>query len=53
MHALARDNQVDYVDCGDGNDVAFENAAENDTFVNCERVVRREVTPKQAAEDDQ
>ena len=35
-----------------GNDIAFENKAEHDTFVNCERVVYVKVTPKQAAEDD-
>jgi len=53
MHALAADGQVDYVDCGPGNDVAFENAAEHDVFVNCEKVVRRTLTAAQAAQDDQ
>ena len=53
MHALAPDGQVDTVDCGPGNDVAFENKAEHDTFVNCEKVVYVNVTLKQAAEDDQ
>ena len=43
MHALAADNQVDYVDCGAGNDVAFENKDEHDVFVNCEKVVRMKV----------
>ena len=53
MHALAADGQVDTVDCGPGNDVAFENKAEHDTFVNCEKVVYVTVTQKQAAEDNQ
>ena len=53
MHALAADNQVDRVDCGPGNDVAYENASEHDVFVNCEKVITRVVTPKQAAEDNQ
>src|SRR5919206_408820 len=52
MHALAADGQVDRVDCGPGNDMAYENASEHDAFVNCEKVVTRVVTPKQAAEDD-
>ena len=52
MHALAADNQVDRVDCGPGNDVAYENASEHDVFVNCETVITRVVTPTQAAEDD-
>ena len=52
MHALAADNQVDQVDCGPGDDVAYENAAEHDVFVNCEKVVELTLTPKQAAEDD-
>src|ERR671939_627017 len=53
MHALAADNQVDRVECGPGDDVAFENASEHDVFVNCEKVITRVVTPNQAAEDDQ
>src|ERR671922_247659 len=52
MHALAPDNQVDRVDCGPGDDVAYENASEHDVFVNCEKVITLTVTPKQAAEDD-
>src|ERR687887_257562 len=39
MHALAADNQVDRVDCGPGDDVAYENASEHDAFMNCEKVI--------------
>jgi Ca2+-binding RTX toxin-like protein len=40
LHALARDNQVDTLDCGPGDhDVAWLRAGENDVTVNCEKVV--------------
>ena len=38
LHALARDNQVDMLDCGPGQDVVWLNANEHDTHVNCEVV---------------
>jgi hypothetical protein len=39
LHALARDNQVDTLDCGPGDhDVAWLRAGESDTTVNCELV---------------
>ena len=39
LHALARDNQVDHIDCGPGNDVVWLNARETtDVHVNCETV---------------
>ena len=40
LHALARDKQVDTIDCGPGNDVLWINAKETsiDTWVNCETV---------------
>ena len=39
LHALARDNQVDTIDCGAGNDVVWLNAKETtDVHVNCETV---------------
>ena len=40
LHALARDNQVDTLDCGPGlHDVAWLRAGESDTTVNCEKVI--------------
>ena len=30
LHALARDNQIDRIDCGPGNDVLWINAKETD-----------------------
>ncbi len=40
LHALARDNQVDTLDCGPGDhDVAWLRAGESDTTINCERVI--------------
>jgi hypothetical protein len=50
MHALANDNRIETVDCGDGNDAAFENVKERDVFVNCEQVIRK--TPSAAEEAD-
>ncbi len=45
MHALARDNQVDKIDCGEGDkDVVWLNAAEHDVHVNCEIVKTVTVT---------
>jgi Ca2+-binding RTX toxin-like protein len=38
LHALARDRQVDQIDCGAGHDVVWLNATEQDTHVNCEVV---------------
>jgi hypothetical protein len=38
MHALARDRQVDTIDCGPGNDVVWLNSKESDVHVNCETV---------------
>ena len=39
LHSLARDNQVDTIDCGPGNDVLWLNAKETtDVYVNCETV---------------
>ena len=39
LHALARDKQVDTIDCGPGNDVVWLNAKETtDVHVNCETV---------------
>ena len=52
MHALARDNQVDFIDCGPGDDTLLENADEHDTWVNCEHVKLVHPTAAQAAEDD-
>jgi Ca2+-binding RTX toxin-like protein len=52
LHALANDNRVDTVDCGDGNDVAFENAKERDVFVNCETVITKMPTPAEEADDN-
>ena len=40
LHALARDDQVDTLDCGPGaRDVAWLRAGEADTTVNCEKVI--------------
>jgi len=41
---LAGDGQVDVLNCGEGNDIAFENANEHDVFVNCEKIVRPSTT---------
>lgn len=39
LHALARDGQVDTLDCGPGDhDVAYFRAGEQDVTVNCEVV---------------
>ena len=38
LHALARDRQVDQIDCGPGNDTVWLNAKEQDVHVNCEVV---------------
>ena len=39
LHALARDRQVDTIDCGPGNDTVWLNAKETtDVHVNCETV---------------
>jgi Ca2+-binding RTX toxin-like protein len=39
LHSLARDRQVDTIDCGAGNDVLWLNAKETtDVYVNCETV---------------
>ena len=52
LHALARDHQVDTIDCGAGNDIVVLNAKETtDVHVNCETVKtvtvrRRLATPK-------
>ena len=43
LHALARDHQVDTLDCGPGHDVVWLNANEQDTHVNCE-VIKTVVT---------
>ena len=52
MHALANDNRIDTVDCGEGNDVAFENVKEHDIFINCEQVIRKTPTAAEAADDN-
>lgn len=52
LHALANDNRIDTVDCGDGNDVAFENVKEHDVFVNCETVIRKLPTASEEADDN-
>jgi Ca2+-binding RTX toxin-like protein len=52
LHALADDNRIDTIDCGDGNDLAYENANERDVFVNCETVIRKVPTPAEAADDN-
>ena len=53
MHALANDNQRDFVDCGPGaHDVVFLNANERDVAVNCETVNKVVPTPEEEAEDD-
>ena len=45
LHALARDKQVDRIDCGAGNDVVWLNAKETtDVHVNCETVKTVTVT---------
>ena len=42
LHALARDNQVDTIDCGAGNDIVVLNRKETtDVHVNCETVKYR------------
>lgn len=39
MHAIARDQQLDQIDCGEGDrDIVWVNALEADTHVNCEIV---------------
>jgi Ca2+-binding RTX toxin-like protein len=38
MHALARDRQLDTIDCGEGNDTVWLNSKEHDVYVNCEIV---------------
>lgn len=52
MHALANDNRVDFIDCGDGNDTLYENAREHDRWVNCENVIRETPSAAEAADDD-
>jgi hypothetical protein len=52
LHALANDNQVDYVDCGPGDDVAYENPKEHDVFVNCEKVILKAPTPQDDADEN-
>ena len=53
MHALANDNRVDFIDCGEGNDTLYENTHEHDQWVNCENVVRqRSERAAQATDDD-
>jgi Ca2+-binding RTX toxin-like protein len=44
LHALANDDKVDRIDCGDGNDVVWLNANEQDVHVNCETVMTKAVT---------
>ena len=44
MHALARDHQVDQIDCGGGNDVVWLNAGDARHVVNCEIVKTVTVT---------
>ena len=49
LHALARDNKVDTLDCGPGNDTAVLNAAEtSDTTVNCETIKKVTITSGEA-----
>jgi Ca2+-binding RTX toxin-like protein len=49
LHALARDNQKDTLDCGPGTDVAVINAAETlDTAVNCETIKKVSITVESA-----
>ena len=51
LHALADDNQLDVLDCGPGNDVAYLNAAERARTIGCEtiRVLSRADAAAQAA----
>ena len=49
---LAGDGQVDVLNCGEGNDIAFENANEHDVFVNCEKIVRKTPSPQESADDN-
>ncbi len=50
---LARDNQPDSADCGPGYDRVWVNVKEKqDTYQNCEVVLRVRVTHAQAADDD-
>ena len=45
LHALARDNKKDTLDCGPGNDTAVLNVEETlDTTVNCERILTVTIT---------
>ena len=50
LHALARDRQVDQIDCGPGNDTVWLNAKEQAVHVNCEVV--KTVTVKGNGGDD-
>ena len=47
LHALADDNQLDLLDCGPGNDIAYLNGAERAKTIGCETV--RVLTPTEAA----
>jgi Ca2+-binding RTX toxin-like protein len=38
LHALANDDLVDRIDCGEGNDIVWLNVNEQDVHVNCETV---------------
>ena len=53
LFMLARDNQPDSADCGPGYDRVWVNVKEKqDTYQNCEVVLRVRVTHAQAADDD-
>ena len=52
LHALANDNRVDVIDCGEGDDTLYVNPREHDEWVNCEHVIQRVPTAAESAEDD-
>ena len=53
VDALARDNEVDTIDCGPGNDTVWLNAAEkNDVYTNCETVKTVTISSAQANAQD-
>ena len=47
LHALADDNQLDVLDCGPGDDVAYLNASERARTIGCEKI--RVLSPAEAA----
>ena len=52
MHALANDNRVDFIDCGEGNDTLYESKREHDQYINCENVIIKVPSKAEGTEDD-